>query len=73
MADKDLNLEIDASETAPLAVAPADNQPNPQGPDLLLTQSKLMFYSGFCDLPFFIAIAVILTENDDDCNKPIRT
>ena len=35
-------------------------------------RSKALYISGICNLPFFIAIAVILSEDHDDCDEPIR-
>ena len=51
-------------ETAPLV----------PGRNLMLVQdqTRKLYYSGCCNLPFFIAIAVILSQSHDDCDEPIR-
>lgn len=64
MGDKEGTLEVDQGESQPLVRSRMD---------LVNSQQKNMYYSGFGNLPFLIAIAVILGQDDDDCDKPIRT
>lgn len=37
------------------------------------TKTKIFYLVGSINLPFFIAIAALLFQTDDECNKPIRT
>jgi hypothetical protein len=63
MSGEERPVEIEPEETDPLS-----------GQQLNLAKSQLRNYylSGYGNLPFMIAIIVILADSDDDCDKPIR-
>ncbi|OMJ79196.1 hypothetical protein SteCoe_20848 [Stentor coeruleus] len=64
MGEKEGSLEVEQGETQPLVRSRMD---------LVNSQQKNLYYSGYGNLPFLIAIAVILGISDDDCDNPIRT
>jgi hypothetical protein len=63
MREKDESLEIEQNESQPLL---------DERLSLAKSQAKNYYLSGFASLPIMIAIAVILGESDDTCEKPIR-